>query len=137
MSRTGWGSFFPLYIDLLIENMSLIMVADNTSESDKIVACGLKTLMIKITLQFRKHNAMIATEFFWGGGWGQPWFTSLTWSNTSHLRKVQSKNLGKEFDYFKRYLFHFMKVLLSCQGYIFFSLQICRWQRLKYNKMQF
>ena len=68
MSRTGWGSFFPLYIDLLIENMSLIMVADNTSESDKIVACGLKTLMIKITLQFRKHNAMIATEFFFGGG---------------------------------------------------------------------
>ena len=70
MSRTGWGSFFPLYIDLLIENMSLIMVADNTSESDKIVACGLKTLMIKITLQFRKHNAMIATEFFLGGGVG-------------------------------------------------------------------
>ena len=50
--------------------MSLIMVADNTSESDKIVACGLKTLMIKITLQFRKHNAMIATEFFLGGGVG-------------------------------------------------------------------
>ena len=47
--------------------MSLIMVADNTSESDKIVACGLKTLMIKITLQFRKHNAMIATEFLGGG----------------------------------------------------------------------
>lgn len=132
------GNFFLLYIDLLIENMSLMLVADNTSESDKIVACSLKTLMIKITLQFRKHNAMIAAEFFfWGGGGGQPWFTSLTWSNTSHLRKVQSKNLGKEVYYFKRYLFHFMKVLLSCQGYIFFSLQICRWQRLKYNKMQF
>ena len=43
-----------------------MLVADNTSESDKIVACSLKTLMIKITLQFRKHNAMIATEFFWG-----------------------------------------------------------------------
>ena len=87
--------------------MSLMLVADNTSESDKIVACSLKTLMIKITLQFRKHNAMIATEFFFlggGGGGGQPWFTSLTWSNTSHLRKVQSKNLGKEVYYFKRYL---------------------------------
>ena len=50
-----------------------MLVADNTSESDKIVACSLKTLMIKITLQFRKHNAMIATEFFFfggGGGWG-------------------------------------------------------------------
>lgn len=70
MSRTGWGIFFLLYIDLLIENMSLMLVADNTSESDKIVACRLKTLMIKITLQFRKHNAMIATELFvfWGGG---------------------------------------------------------------------
>ena len=104
--------------------MSLMLVADNTSESDKIVACSLKTLMIKITLQFRKHNAMIATEFFLGGGGdgGQPWFTSLTWSNTSHLRKVQSKNLGKEVYYFKRYLFHFMEVFLSCQGYIFFSL---------------
>ena len=51
--------------------MSLMLVADNTSESDKIVACSFKTLMIKITLQFRKHNAMIATEFFFGGGgWG-------------------------------------------------------------------
>ena len=65
------GNFFLLYIDLLIENMSLMLVADNTSESDKIVACSLKTLMIKITLQFRKHNAMIAAEFFfWGGGVG-------------------------------------------------------------------
>lgn len=95
--------------------MSLILVADNTSESDKIVACSLKTLMIKITLQFRKHNAMIATDFFFlVGGLEQPWFTSLTWSNTSHLRKVLSKNLGKEVYYFKRYLFHFMEVLLSC-----------------------
>ena len=47
-----------------------MLVADNTSESDKIVACSLKTLMLKITLQFRKHNAMIATEFFLGGGGG-------------------------------------------------------------------
>ena len=50
--------------------MSLMLVADNTSESDKIVACSLKTLMIKITLQFRKHNAKIATDFFFGGGVG-------------------------------------------------------------------
>ena len=37
---------------------------------DKIVACSLKTLMIKITVQFQKHNAMIATENFFSGGGG-------------------------------------------------------------------
>ena len=66
-----------------------MLVADNTSESDKIVACSLKTLMIKITLQFRKHNAMIATEFFWGGGRG--WGAAL----------VHEPNLVKHFSFKK------------------------------------
>ena len=67
-----------------------MLVADNTSESDKIVACSLKTLMIKITLQFRKHNAMIATEFFLGGG-GRGWGAAL----------VHEPNLVKHFSFKK------------------------------------
>ena len=68
-----------------------MLVADNTSESDKIVACSLKTLVIKITLQFRKHNAMIATEFFWRGGGGRGWGAAL----------VHEPNLVKHFSFKK------------------------------------